>query len=206
MNPWKSIPAEEYSGHMNHPAVNQQTFIAQFFENSIESIQAKRILLAGCATGNGLERLEGKDIQKIVAMDINEQFLRHVAKKFESLSNLELRNQSVELPIQGTFSLVFAALIFEYVDIQTTLQNFYDTLEDEGLLAVVIQLKSKTAEAVTPTPFESIQTISTVFRHRTEEEITVEAKRCGFSIKNNRVTTLESGKQFAEILFQKELK
>lgn len=201
MNPWKSIPVEDYDGHMNHPSVLQQTFLADFFERSIKESGAKEVLLAGCATGNGLERVDGKDIN-VVAMDINPEFVRETREKFGNCSSITIREGSVVEPIDGTFDLIFAGLVLEYVDVETALNRFHESLNESGKLAVVIQLESKELESITPTGFDSLNSISSIMKHLEPESLKGQAREAGFTKVLEEIVTLESGKRFVQFLFE----
>jgi len=204
MNPWKTIPVADYNGHMNHPEVNQQKFLADFFEQSINSVKANSVLLAGCATGNGLDRLAGKDVEQVVAMDINRAFLDQVQKELDGNTAIEVREASVEDPIDGVFNLIFAGLLLEYVDIEIALKNFNSSIEKGGVLAVVIQLPSETLQSVTRTPYESIKSIAPVLKHVDADELKKTTEKCGFKTVYEEKIVLESGKIFMQYHFMKE--
>jgi hypothetical protein len=58
-NPWLNIPLDDYEGHMSLPAVGQAQMIAEQLDHA----------LIGCAGGNGLERIAGRPIERVVARD-----------------------------------------------------------------------------------------------------------------------------------------
>lgn len=203
MNPWKNISSNDYDGHMGDPSVDQLSFLADFFEESINNTTPESILLAGCATGNGLERTIGKSIKRVVAMDINKDFLLCVKERFSSLSNLDIQEASVLNPINGKFSFIFAGLLLEYVDVKTAIVNFYNALYDKGTLAVVIQLESATLQSVSPTRFESLKALSSIMSHIQPDNLKEIAKEVGFICVFEKSVKLASGKEFSLFRFRK---
>ena len=82
-NPWLRIPASDYEGHMSSPNVDQQPFLAQTFEESLDKHDSSAIALLGCATGNGLEYVNKDATQRVTAIDINPEYLEILRQRYE---------------------------------------------------------------------------------------------------------------------------
>lgn len=205
MNPWKTIPVEDYDGHMNHPSVDQQTFLADFFEEAVDMVNPSSLLLAGCATGNGLVRLRKKNVSRAVALDINERFLAAAKEKFGTIPNLEFRHCSVLEYEEYRFDLIFAGLLLEYIDPTEALNHFHTLLNPGGTVAVLIQLESEQLRSITPTEFtRSLDSLSSILNHVDPAELKRDAVDAGFSLQREDGVILDSGKEFARFLFRKE--
>lgn len=202
MNPWKTVPASEYDGHMNHPAVDQQRFLADFFEETLRETNSRSVLLAGCATGNGLERVVNRPNVSVTAMDINRAFLEQVQGKFSTASNISTCEGSVEEAIPGSYDLIFAGLILEYVHVPTVFKQFISAINERGTLAVVIQLHSPIHTSITPTGFESLGRIDPIMNHLDPDEVVRYAHEVGLQAVFEKTVTLASGKKFVLFRFQ----
>ena len=203
-NPWINIPISEYDGHMNHPDVQQQEFLADFFEKSIADTGAESVLLAGCATGNGIDRLPLFPQVKLTAVNINEVFCDHVADRFSDIENLTVRTCSIEEPLEGRFDLIVAGLVLEYVSVPLALANFHSALNRSGVLAIATQQMSSTLSIITPTPYATIRTLSRILHHVDDSLLMKLTAGLGFHLIKENNITLPSGKVFGLFHFQKE--
>ena len=82
--------------------------------------------MIGCAGGNGFERIDGRQTTRVVGVDINPAYLAEARRRFDgAFAELELCCGDVgagadELAF-APVDLIFAALIFEYVDARVVL-------------------------------------------------------------------------------------
>ena len=74
-NPWLGIPAADYEGHMGDPRVAQLRLLGDVFEESLREFRPAAVVVPGCATGNGFERIDPAATRRIVGIDINPEFL-----------------------------------------------------------------------------------------------------------------------------------
>ena len=142
-NPWLKIPAADYEGHMSSPSVAQQSFLAQTFKESLESHDSSTIALLGCATGNGLEHVDRDVTRRVTAIDINPEYLAKLRQCYGvSVPGLEIVETDLETCVieNQTFSLIFAGLIFEYLDPRKLLCKINGWLRSGGVLVTVLQL------------------------------------------------------------------
>ena len=98
--------------------------------------------------------------------------------------------------------LIYAALVFEYVDVKLTLQSLRSVCRPNGILAVVLQQPSHSVTAVSPSPFVSLQSLAPVMRLVSPDALCTEAEHAGFILKASHPLSLPSGKEFAVLVFQ----
>ncbi|MCL6100818.1 MAG: class I SAM-dependent methyltransferase [Bacteroidetes bacterium] len=162
-NPWLKISSEDYEGHMSAPNVMQLQMLNKIFADVLNKFLPKSIAVLGCTTGNGFEHLIGKDIEQIVGVDINPEYLSVCSKRFaEKLPQLKLICEDlskVNLP-NSTFDLIHAALVLEYVDTEMLLAKISWWLKPNRILSVVLQLPSAVSPLVSETPYRSLQKLN----------------------------------------------
>ena len=203
-NPWLKISAEDYEGHMSAPNVMQLEMLSEIFANVMNEISPKSIAFLGCTTGNGFEHLIGRDIEQIVGVDINPEYISVCSERFaEKLPQMSLicdDLSKVSLP-DSTFDLIHAALVFEYVDTDMLLSRISKWLKPDGILSVVLQLPSEASSPVSKTKYESVKLLSSFIKLFEPEEFKKTAQKYGLEeIKNDKMK-LASGKSFSVIKY-----
>jgi hypothetical protein len=204
MNPWLTIPLHEYEAHMSLPAVNQAALMADILACVCDTYRPGSLALLGCAGGRGLDRVDPAVVSRIVAIDINGSYVQRAreryAQRFHAFSSFVADIERDPLPIVPV-RLAFAALVFEYVDPVVAMRNVASLVEPGGALVTVIQLPSAAAEAVAPSPYESIQRLASVMRLRTVEEMRAAATSTDFAEVDVCETASSAGKPFAVQVF-----
>ena len=136
-NPWLEIPLEDYEGHMALPSVGQAQMLADQFALLIKRIRPASLALVGCAGGNGLDRVDPEQVERVVAIDINPKYLeqaeaRH-AKRLKQLQLICADIQSEKLHVEPV-DFIYAALVFEYVDVLSTIATLKHICRGGGTL------------------------------------------------------------------------
>ncbi|MCL4551482.1 MAG: class I SAM-dependent methyltransferase [Bacteroidetes bacterium] len=203
-NPWLKISAEDYEGHMSAPNVLQLQMLNKIFADVLNEFSPKSIAALGCTTGNGFEHSVGRNIEKVVGVDINPEYIAVCKKRYaEKLPQLKLICSdlaAINLPL-STFDLIHAALIFEYVDVDELLNKISKWLMPDGVLSVVLQLPSETSSPVSETQFQSLKLLSPLIKLIDPEEFKKTAQKYGLEeIKNDKIE-LASGKSFSVIKY-----
>ena len=202
-NPWLEIPLEDYEGHMALPEIGQATLLAEILESAIERCHPRSLAVIGCAGGNGFERIP-RSVGRVVGIDINACYAEAVRERYGArffqlemvvgdIQDLQIRFSPVEL--------VYAGLLFEYVDPNLALKNLTRSIAPGGMLVVVLQRPMEQTEAITPSRYSSLQRLAPIHRLVELEAFKAAAAKAGFEVAFDRLHTLPSGKTFAEVGF-----
>ena len=165
-----------------------------------------RLALLGCATGNGLEHVDPAITRRAIAIDINPEYAALARGRHRSLGEtLEVWCADVclcDLPV-ATFDLVYAALVFEHVDVVELASRIATWLAPEGTCAVILQVEASTTALVTPSPYRSIGSLGATMHLVTPEQITGLLGQHGLRQSRCWNVPLKGGKHFAVCLFQR---
>ena len=206
-NPWLRIPATDYEQHMSSPDVDQLSFLAHTFKESLENHDASAIALLGCATGNGLEYVNPGNTKRVTAVDINPEYLEILRQRYErcvpgleivaaDLERCELDNKA--------YSLVFTGLIFEYLNPRILIIKIANWLCSSGIMVTVLQLPAEHTGKVTKTPYTSLKLLDPIMKLVSPEELKSQAKDGGLREIRARTATLKSNKSFYIGTYKKE--
>jgi hypothetical protein len=67
---------------MSLPAVGQAQMIAEQLDRALERWVPTSIAVIGCAGGNGLETIAGKTVERVVAVDVNPDYIERVRTRY----------------------------------------------------------------------------------------------------------------------------
>jgi len=206
-NPWLQVSAADYEGHMAHPEVAQLGFLADRFATSVRATAPRRLALLGCATGNGLERIDPRQVERVLGVDINPEYLaiaetRHRARFGDHLvlrcADLGDPAAAAAALAPGGFDLIHAALLFEYLEPAPLLAVLAAALAPEGRLAVLLQLPVAGHGAVTDTPFLGVRALEPLLRLRDPASVAAAAAAAGLVQLGKETLALTTGKRFHE--------
>ncbi len=198
-NPWLQLPLPEYEAHMSLPAVAQAVLLADVFGELLGTYTPRSVAVLGCAGGNGFERIVPDVTKRVVGVDINPAYIGACGNRFAGrLPGLELYVGDLEKDdlAFAPVDLVYAALLFEYVDVGAALQRIRPILVPGGALATVVQLPSPVTAAVTPSPFARVQALARVMRLVSPKGLQVLAGRQAFEQTGSRMVRSRAGKEF----------
>ncbi len=187
------------------PDVGQARMLGDIFADLLREYAPASVAVLGCAGGNGLERISSAVTKRVVAVDVNPAYVEATRARFAGcISGLELlagdiQSDAVTFP---PVAFVFAALLFEYVDVDVTLRRIRALLTRDGVLASVVQLPSASTCAVTPSLFTSLQKLAPGMRLVPPARLHELAKSAGFAQTAARVDQADGGKQFAVQTFR----
>jgi SAM-dependent methyltransferase len=205
VNPWLNIPAADYEGHMDSSNVDQLSFLARTFKETLEHHDCDTVALLGCATGNGLEHVKREFTRRVTAVDINPEYLGVLRQRYgNSVPGLEAVQddlESCELEKQA-YSLIFAGLVFEYLEPQALLQRIAKWLQVDGILVAVLQMPAEGA-SVTETPYTSIKSLNSIFNLIDPKQFKIIAADVGLIAIEEKFITRETGKSFYIGTYQK---
>jgi SAM-dependent methyltransferase len=207
MNPWLDIPLADYEGHMAMPAIGQAALIAHQLEALVGKFRPSSVAVIGCAGGNGFERLTSSTagIERIVGVDINPHYIATAASRFGHLEGLELHVGDVQSEQQlfQPVELIYAALVFEYVDVARAMRNLARHCVAGGVLATLVQLPHESKSAVTPSPYPSLQRLAPAMRLVAPDDLATRAADAGFVLEESQSLTSPGGKLFALQVFRR---
>lgn len=198
-NPWLTIPAAEYEAHMASPEVQQLQFLNRVFKETLSLFTPRSLCILGCTTGNGFEHIDFNEIKRVVAVDINYEYLRILQRRYaDNREKIELICQDIN---ESTFSsvhfdLIHCALIFEYVRPATLLKKIRKWLARNGILSVVLQQSDKHLPAITNTRYTSVKSLSSYMKLVAPQDFKKLAQKSGFTSRMEKSELLQSGKSF----------
>lgn len=205
-SPWLAIPLAEYEEHMCHPGIYQAGFLATVLSDQLAVFGPESLAVVGCAGGNGFDRIDPRVTKRVVGIDINPDYLRTARNRYAGrFECLDLYAADIEGTTTsfGSVEFVYAALIFEYVDISQALSNLNSLCDPGGHLVTVLQLPSASAEPVSPSPFASLRALSPIMRLIEPAALASVAVEAGFAPVSSSRSRVPSGKEFAIDVFCK---
>ena len=205
-NPWRQITEIDYIGHMNSPEVNQRPVLNTILRTELSAICPGSLLIVGCSTGNGLEHIDPHVTKRIDCIEINPMFAQRIKERFRHLhDSLTVHCADVhEFHFDhGAYNLLFASLIFEYVDWKSLLPRIAEAIAPKGYLSVVIQLRSDSTPAVTPTQYKRLLALESIFHFVEPEELVEQAKNLNLILISRATERLPSDKAFEIFRFIK---
>ena len=166
-NPWLQIPASDYEAHMTLPEVAQAQAINELFASALKEYAPASLAVLGCTTGNGFEHIDSLQTRRVVGIDINPEYLTILKSRFEAkipcLETVEADFSEPGFRLEQV-SMVFAALVFEYVNVRDALQSIERCMAAGATLVAVLQLPSGKSAPVTATRYRSLELLAPLMR------------------------------------------
>jgi len=197
-NPWLEIDISDYINHMSSPEVGQYQLINESFRTTLQKHKPERIFVPGCTIGNGFEYIDWQNVKKVTALDINPDFLNRLQLRFPNEKKLEIISIDFSSFIcdERRYDLIFSALFFEYIDVQSTLIKFRKMMSRDSVLFSIIQLPDINQSKVSESKYKSLEKLSPYISLTSPEEFIGEIDRAGLKIKLSSKRTLTNGKTF----------
>ena len=181
------------------PAVGQAGVLAELFGQAIQRWTPSSIAIIGCAGGDGFDKIRPERVKKVVAVDLNPQYIQKTRERYLArLPSLELLCADVQSEFlnYGPVDLTYAALLFEYVDVASTLRTLKRNSRPGAVLATVLQLPNAAIPSVSPSPYRSLGSLASLMTLVAPEELYSAAREAGFAFTDSARIELSSGKQF----------
>jgi hypothetical protein len=196
MNAWNEIPLSDYEQHMQHEDVGQAQLLNRLTSKYLHRYNPDYLLFLGISGGNGLEHIDASKVTSVCAVDINASYLEETQRRFiDTIKQLELVNvdigSSTESFIKADF--VWAALIFEYVDIDNCFSFINNNTRESAKLIITIQ-SNNGVQSVSKTGIESIKSVASVFKIVDKINLINTALRHGFEAIGMEENFLPNGK------------
>ena len=190
---------------MSLPQVGQAQMLAGEFESLLRKYRPRSVAVLGCSGGNGLDRILPNITSRVVGVDVNPAYIEETRRRFSGrFPTLELLVGDVQTPgiDFAPVELVFAGLIFEYLDLSVALGRIGTLLARDGILGVVLQLPSTALPSITSSPFQSLQSLAPSMRLVLPEQLEAAAEAARFARVCSRCIELPSGKRFQAQVFR----
>ncbi len=198
-NPWLEISASDYEGHMSSPQVGQLQLLSQLFERVLAETRPESVAVLGCAAGNGFEHCNPAVTHFILGVDFNPAYLAIARQRYPAWgAQLELACADLHTDCYSgrQFDLIYAALVFEYVDAPVVLVHIRRALRPGGRLAVVLQFPVAGLPAVSPTPYKSLEKLASIMHLYQPAQFEALARQAGLERSSAETIRLPSGKEF----------
>jgi len=198
-NPWLDIPLDDYEDHMSLPTVGQAQMLSEQLYRAVVRWTPTSIAVIGCAGGNGLERIAAGMVERVLAVDVNPDYIERTrARHGQRLRGLELVCADVQSGslMYDSVDLTYAALLFEYVDVLSTLKTLKRNSRPGAVLTTVLQLPHSTIHAVSPSPYKSLGALASAMTLVAPETLCHAAVDVGFASVDSTTIELSSGKRF----------
>jgi SAM-dependent methyltransferase len=195
-NPWSVVQATDYERHMGAEGMDQLGPLSALFQEVVLAAQPDRLLVVGCATGNGLEHVDPTVTRRVVAVDVNLQYLGIARQRFFHLGpRLELYNADITTfrSLPASFDLIHVALVFEYLYPEVLVRRLAEWLAERGTCSVVLQLPG--GEGPVPGS-RALQAVEKGMRLVPPEELTGLFGHYGLSARRQKEVPLRHGRRF----------
>ncbi|MCF8243376.1 MAG: class I SAM-dependent methyltransferase [Melioribacteraceae bacterium] len=204
-NPWMDISLSDYINHMSNPEVRQYQMINEHFKKAVTKHEPRSIFVPGCTIGNGFEHIDWEKIENVLAVDISSSFIEELKNQYGSRKNLELIAGDIQKISfdKDKYDLIFAALIFEYVDVSMVLQKISNIISEKGILYVILQQAGNNQSLVSKTKYKSLEILTPVIKLITPDQFRIYAAQFGMIESCGELILLNSGKSFYAAEYKK---
>jgi len=187
------------------PTVAQARLLSEELGGMLRSCKPRSVAIIGSAGGNGLDQIDSGVTSRVVAVDIDPAYTTELERRFaKRLPGLEvyvadIENTRLRIP---SVEFVYAALVLEYVDLNTGLAWLKSICAPGATMTTVTQRASAVIASVTPSPFASLQTLAPAMRLVSSIALEASAERLGFSLQSIREVRSLPGKNFSLHIFE----
>lgn len=204
-NPWEDISLSDYENHMSLGSVMQLQTLNSFMKDQFEAFPVETAIVLGVAGGNGLEHIDTDKYRTVYGIDINEDYLKEVYKRYKDKEKvlrclqLDLINEADRLPHAD---LVIANLLVEYIGYEA----FTNALEKivPKYVSVVIQINADTKAWVSDSPYlHAFDRLDEVHHQMEEDGLKECLRKAGFMHIGTKREELPNGKALVRLDFKR---
>lgn len=189
------------------PEVAQARTLNELFASAMKQYAPASLAVPGCTTGNGFEHIDTSQTKRVVGIDINPGSLAILKKRFGAkIPGLEI----VAADFSATsfriepVSMVFAALVFEYVNLRDAMQSIDRCMATGATLVAVLQLPSAQSAPVTATRYKSLELLAPLMRLVSPAEFSGSSAGVGLRELSSDTVSLQRGKAFFVGYYRKD--
>jgi SAM-dependent methyltransferase len=189
------------------PEVAQAQALSNLMASALTEYTPMSLAVIGCATGNGFEHINTARTRRVVGIDINPDYLKILETRYGGgIPRLELIK--ADITDSGFWidpvSMVFAGLVFEYVDVLCALRNIARCLDAEGIFVAVLQEPSTESTPVTATRYKSLELLSPIMNLVSPMEFSNMCGSVGLQEIMTDTIPLKKGKAFFVGFYRKD--
>ena len=206
-NAWNRIPLEDYERHMQHENVAQAQLLNDLTSKYLQKHNPESPLFLGISGGNGLEHIDVNKTKRVYGIDVNQSYLEETQKRFgEKIKQLVLINADISTSSESFLKadFVWAALIFEYIDIQKGFEFIANNIGESAKLIITIQSNNGN-QSVSQTGVESIKSVKEIFKNVDKDNLQINASKFGFELIGSKENILPNGKSFLTYEFGRDI-
>ena len=187
--------------------VAQAQALSNLMASALTTYTPLSLAVVGCATGNGFEHINAAHTKRVVGIDINPDYLKILENRLGgNIPHLELITADITAPDFSIdpVAMVFAGLVFEYVDVLLALRRIAQCLTAGGLLLAVLQKPSSESAPVTPTRYKSLERLSPIMNLVSPMAFSNACGSVGLQEMGSDTIPLKRGKAFFVGCYRKE--
>lgn len=147
---WSTMKPNDYDAHMAHPNVAQiqklNAIIKEQFLLLDDSFKQKYVAILGITNGNGLEHVIDCNIDKVIGIDINPEFLQQCRVRYPrmldnlQLYQLDLIHEASEVCKKITSChLILANLLIKHIHLHNFINCIKNLPHEHRIVSCVIQ-------------------------------------------------------------------
>lgn len=205
-NPWEEISLDDYENHMSLDSVKQLQAMNSIMKEQFEAYPVTTAMVLGIAGGNGLEHVNWDKYRTVYGVDINEEYLKTVSKRYIDLSDIlkclkvDLIKESDQLP---NAQLVIANLLIEYIGYDGFRKVIHKV--DPEYVSCVIQINTDDEQWVSDSPYlHAFDRLDEVHHQMEEDSLSAVMLESGYNNIFKTKVQLPNGKALVRLDFQKE--
>lgn len=206
-NAWNNIPLKDYERHMEHQDVAQSQLLNMLTKKYLQKHIPQNPLFLGISGGNGLEHIDNNTTKTVFGIDVNQTYLDETKKRYDpQINNLVLVNADISVSTESFLQsdFVWAALIFEYIDIKRGFEFISRNIDHPTAVIITIQHNNGN-QSVSQTGVESVKAVKDIFTLVNQEALQITALEFGFKLRGLEENSLPNGKVFFTYEFIKEI-
>lgn len=204
-NPWEEISLSDYENHMQLDSVMQLQAMNQMMKGQFESYPVQTAMVLGIAGGNGIEHVNTEKYKKVYGVDINEEYLKAVRKRYDNLSGvLECLHKNLiaewsELP---QAELVIANLLIEYIGYEVFQKTI--THVKPAYVSCVIQINTDENRWVSDSPYlHAFDGLDQVHHQMEENALAAAMENINYRLIQKLEHPLPNGKKLVQMDFKR---